>query len=82
MAVAENKRDIDFFAFKASLYIVFRIEDHEGMILQGDETAAIGKRNAEGEVINKKFTFGDQPPLMITDGKTLGSASKSSRVQM
>ena len=27
MAVAENKRDIDFYAFKASLYIIFRIDD-------------------------------------------------------
>ena len=30
-------------------------------------------------MINKKFTFGDQPTLMITDGKTLGSASKNSK---
>lgn len=77
MAVAENRREIDFYAFKASLYIVFRIDDNEGMVLNGD--LEIGKRNAEGGLINKKFTFGDQPPLMITDGQTLGSATKSSK---
>ena len=59
MAVAENKRDIDFYGFKASLYIVFRIDDGEDMVLHGDEVLDVGKRNAEGEMINKKFTFGD-----------------------
>ena len=54
MAVAENRREIDFYAFKASLYIVFRIDDNEGMVLNGD--LEIGKRNAEGGLINKKFT--------------------------
>ena len=33
MTVAENRRDIDFFAFKASLYIVFRIEDNENLMI-------------------------------------------------
>lgn len=37
MTVAENKRDIDFFAFKASLYIIFRIEENENLMIQDHE---------------------------------------------
>jgi hypothetical protein len=59
MTVAENKRDIDFYAFKASFYIVFRIDDSEAMFLPGEDTLDTQKRNSEGEVINKKLTFGD-----------------------
>ena len=29
MSVAQNKRDIDFYDFKVSLYILFRIDDTE-----------------------------------------------------
>lgn len=60
--VADNKRDIDFYMFKASLYIVFKIEDTASQ--RGEDEAQKEKASR----INKKLTFGQ--PLMITDGQS------------
>lgn len=70
-AVAENKRDIDFYMFKASLYIIFRIEDSEPGQRGADEP-----RQERTVQLNKKLTFGQQP-LMITDGRSQGSAARN-----
>lgn len=69
-SVAENKRDIDFYTFKASLYIVFQIEDPVAP-LKSDEADTQAENSRRK--ISKNMTFGEKP-LAITDGKTEGTS--------
>ena len=55
--VSDNKREIDFFAFRASLYLVFRIEYNKGIVSKGGRIKKLTKIISKGEVKKREYTY-------------------------